>query len=447
MRDAGFLRARNFWRLFALQPLSKPAMPNFLRLGTLFVAGLTTSHVARADAISERATDREQFIAVTRIVQLPAEEQGKAVPQLYELLGEIPRDRPKIAVSVFYTSLPWRAPDHEKLTPEAQADLVKKEGNEQYLSDESGQLACKTLQKYPAQTTTLLQADLRSDDPAHQSRGLSNLAALKSNFGLFYDDGLPQKQDAPILYASFYPEIARIFQSAPPAEAPNEFGISQIYLDPRIKPALKTQAESALMKLGNARAIALLINDDAAQPLLHYQAISALARRAPSDEALQTLVPFLNSGDAESRYRALYALPVSLESVRAALPTLIDDSDAKVRARAVSMAFALPGVEFEALEMRLKSKLADAVADVRFMAAAGFANRKNPIAAPVLLALLRDESPIVNRWWAGETLSKLTDLNRNYGWPLAREQSPADAPRNEEAIARIEAWIATHPAN
>ena len=436
-----------FGRLFAFRAMSKRAMHPFLRIGALFIAGLSISHgagqVARADAISDKKLDRVQFIAVTRIVQLPAEKRAEAVPQLYQLLGEIPRNRILVG-DMFYSSLPWRTPDHEKLTPEAQADLVEQQSDTQYLSGESGQLACRILREYPAQTTDLLRADLRADDATRQLRGLSNLAALRTAFGLFYDAGLPEKEADAIPFASFYPEIARIFQSAPPAEPANEFGIT--IGDPRDEPALKTQAESALIRMGRADTIALLIADDAAQPLLHYEAISTLARRNPDDAALQILVPFLKSGDAILRYRALYALPFALPAVRAALPILIDDSDAQVRERAVAGAFQFEGPEFAALEARLKSKLADASPRVRWMAADGFANRKNPIAAPVLLSLLRDQTPDVNSWAVADELYRLTGLNQNYDWPRDDSNNPDVARRNAEASARVEAWVAAHPA-
>ena len=132
-----------------------------------------------------------------------------------------------------------------------------------------------------------------------------------------------------------------------------------------------------------------------------------------------------------------------IPAVRAALPILIDDPDAKVRAQAVSYAFRLQKPEFETLRTRLQSKLADASPAVRLRAAAGFAERKNPIAAPVLLALLKCENPDINRWWAGENLYRLTGLNRNYDWPTTAADT---AHRNAAAIASVEAWLAAHPA-
>ncbi len=416
-------------------------MFRLLRLSALLLGVLTISHGARADASSNHATDRAQFIAVTQIAQMPAPEQAQAVPQLYELLAQIPRTL-QLTGEILYTSLPWRTPDHEKLTPEAQADLAEKQGNAQYFSTESGQLACKTLKKYPAQTMNLLHDDLRSDDQTRQLRGVSNLEALKSGFGILYDAEFPQKQDGPFDYASFYPEIVRIFRSAPPAPAPTADKFGTIYTIPLDEQPLKAQAESALMKMGRADTIALLINDDAAQPLLHYEAIYFLASRMPDDAALQRLIPFLKSDDAELRYRAIYALPIASPAVRAALPALIDDADAKVRREAVFRAFWLKGAEFEALEPRLKSKLEDGVAGVRLVAATGFAERNDASAAPVLLRLLRDhqDDPSVNSWWAGEALSKLTGLNKNFPYQ-------AGDPNNAAAFARIEAWIALHPAN
>ncbi len=423
-------------------------MHKFLRASVLLLAGLLTSHVsshlARADAGSDKTLDRAQFIAITRITQLPAAEQEKAVPQLYQLLSEVPRGQALMISSIVFSRVPWRTPDHEKLAPQAQADLVEKQGQTQYFSLENEILARQTLQKYPAQTTALLRADLRADDTTRQRRGLSNFAALQDDGGLYASDGSPQNQADVIPFASFYEDIARIFQSAPPAPTADEFGV--IYLDPRTKPALKTLAESALIQIGDARAIALLINDDAAQPLLHYQAITALARRAPDDAALKTLAPFLRSDDAALRYRALYALPFSLSAVRAALPILIDDPDAQVRARAVARAFQFQGPEFAALEARLKSKLADDSPRVRWMAADGFASRKNPVAAPVLLELLREQTPDVNSWAVGDELYRLTGLNQNYSWPQNDANSPDNARRNAEASARVEAWIANHPA-
>ena len=356
-------------------------MPSFLRIGALLLAGLIISshvagHVARADAGSDKTIDRAQFIAITRIIQLPADEQEKSVPQLYQLLSEIPRERTLMISSIFYSRVPWRTPDHEKLSPEAQADLVEKQGQTQCFSLENEILARQTLQKYPAQTADLLRADLRSDDATRQRRGLSNFNELPGDGGLYAADGSLQNQANAIPFASFYEDIARIFTQAPAADPVSQFGIN--YIDPRTKPALKTLAENALMTLGDARAIALLIADDAAQPLLHYQAITALARRSPNDAALQSLAPFLKSDDATSRYRALYALPFSLSAVGAALPILIDDPDAQVRARAVAGAFQFQGPEFAALEAKLKSKLADDSPRVRWMAADGFASRKKP---------------------------------------------------------------------
>ena len=425
-------------------------MHKILRLSALLVAGLGSSHVAgqiaRADASSDKTIDRAQFIQVTRIVQLPADRQAESVPQLYGLLAQIPRGRTYSVSSILYMRVPWRTPDHEKLAPEAQADLVEKQGTGQYLADESGILACQTLKKYPDLTTLLIRDDLRSDDATRQYRGLNNINALRGDFGLLYDDDLPEQKAQAIPFASFYPDIARIFASAPPAKPANGFGTTNLNLSSPGEPPLKTQAENALLNLRDARAIALLIADDAAQPLLHYDAIYRLAYYAPGDVALQTLAPFLHSNDATSRYRALYALPFSLPAVRAALPVLIDDPDAQVRAWAVSGAFQLEAPEFAALETRLKSKLADDSPRVRWMVADGFAGRKNPIAAPVLLALLRNQTPDVNSWAVGDELYRLTGLNQNYSWPQNNANSPDDTRRNAEAMARVEAWVAAHPA-
>lgn len=418
------------------------AMFKFLRVSALLLVALTISHGARAAPYSGAGVD--EFFEIVEISRLPPDQQTPKIAQIYEWYPELIRGNQMHFTRMQSAKYPELTTEEKRLSGKEQLILAFPRGSwQRYVSTDSYEIARRILDEHPDEFASLIHDDLRGDDAARQARGLTNLLNLPSVFWAGSRENTADSLKAR-WFGTFYADVARVFQNAPPYKADDS--IFAAYYRSSWGP-LKAQAGRALVQLGDTRAIALLVNDDTAQPTLHYWAISHLAVRAPDDTALQRLVPLLHSDEAVLRYRALFALPTGIESVRVALPALLEDADAKTRALATEKTFKLGKSEFEPLKAQLKKRLADADSNVRLNAATGFAYRGDAIAAPVLLKLWTEKTGGNTPLIARVVLERLMDENRG---GLLRE-NPDDRWRfdakDERAVALVEAWIVQHPAN
>ena len=317
---------------------------------------------------------------------------------------------------------------------------VKEEFSPQHRLD----LARAILQKHGESVAPILHRYLRSEDEARQLFGLRNLTLLLPDIGSTANaPSTSSIEMGQTWHDTIYRDLAAIFQFKTSSGQPNVALFSALqYPDSMRTLTLKQRAEIALTQLGDARAIGLLLRDDPAHPTRHLWTLARLAKITPQDAALETLVPLLRSDDADARVEALIVLPVSRPDVQRELPMLLAHPDATTRSIAVTKAFELPAPQFPALQKLLESKLADPSPPVRLSAVKGFAARKDPIAAPVLLALLRDDSIEIARGFVSEALNELIGFDS--GYDAAAKPTPAIAQHNA-AFARVEAWIAAHP--
>ena len=387
----------------------------------------------------------DDFAEIVDISRLPASEQAPKIAQLYEWFPALEAASARPYNMTEKESYPELTPQEKQLSGKEQILLASKRGSwEHYVERDSDEIATEILHAHPAEVAALLHDDLRSNDAARQARGLSNQWALPLDFwGENRANGMALSPENARLFDRLYGDVAHVFQSAPPAAPVDNSSSAHNLWNPA---PLKARAEDMLTTLGDARAIALFIGDDAAQPALHYWSISWLARRAPNDSALRPLEKLLVSDGAASRYRALFALPAANADTRTALPALLEDADAKTRALAVSRAFELKGSPFDVLKSQLITRLADSDDVVRRNAAIGFGKRGEAMAAPVLLELWRNGSSDFPRFEVRSTLAQLTGetLTTFVEFPNGRLISEK---RDAATIARVEAWIAAHPAH
>ena len=327
----------------------------------------------------------DDFTEIVAISRLPVAGQAPKIAQIYH---GWPSGRGKSAGNSHAnaadkaTRLPELTAAEKALSGEEQIALARQRGDwQRYIDRQSSQLAFQILRAHPDEVAELIHLDLRSQNGEFKWRGLSYLWKLLPALANEPDEDQSLSNPFSARWtATFYDDVALIFQKdfrSPPPTSMNFFYSGVLFE--------RTFTEGALIKIGDPRAIALFIADNPSRPDWHYWSISWLAPRAPNDAALRSLEKLLVSADAESRYRALFALPAANDAARVALPALLEDTENKTRELAVSKAFELNGPEFEKLEIPLKNLLTHASAKVRLDAAVGFAKRGDAIAAPALL--------------------------------------------------------------
>ena len=394
---------------------------------------------ALADGERREQIQSDQFAALVALSKSPDAARDPELAALYRALPQLElQSRRRIGSSAQFA--PDLTPAEKELAPAKQLELARARGNSAYAANESARLALEILRAHPDAVASLMRGDLRSDNAAQQERGLKNLTRLLLPTEYEWDAFSPALPPAIApSWAALYPDVAAIFRN-PSDAGPTKARKGGVYSTVPV-PGLKGSAEAALSGLGDARGIALFIAED---PTQYYEAISRLARRTPGDPALSKLVPLLRAPDWRQRYAALSALPISDPELQRALPVLLDDANATISRGAASKAFELTGAPFEAVEAKLKTKLADPDLFTRIHAAIRFAKRKDPIAAPVLLAALRDHAGEITGAYVSAILNQLIGFDSGYD-----ARSPVDDPdrkeRNAVALARVEAWIAAHP--
>ena len=416
----------------------------FLFRSFALLAALLVSAQCSHAVPTEFGVSVDDFAEIVEISRLPVAQQAPKIAQLYEWFPALNAARARPYRTTEGARYPELTLEEKQLSGKEQIMLAYKRGSwERYVEQDSNEIATQILSAHPAQVAALLHDDLRSNDEKRQARGFSNQWALPLEFwGENRASGMALSPQNARLFDRLYDDVAHVFQSAPPTAPVDNSSAAHNYWNPA---PLKVRTEDMLTTLGDARAIALLIGDDAAQPALHYWAIAGLARRAPNDAALQPLKKLLVSDDAELRYRAVFALPASTAATRTALPVLLEDTDAKTRALAVSKAFELKGSQFEKVKAQLKVRLADTDLVVRRNAAIGFAKRGDAIAAPVLLELWRND----DNWTSLMASSALAQLTgEKFDTPITTSPNGVRTVnmRDAASIARVEAWIVAHPA-
>ena len=411
---------------------------------SLIFGGFAAPTAATSPAVKRSESDElAQFATLIVLSQSPESTKAAEIDFVYRALPRLvwqsearqgpllPDDRPDLTL------------DQKELAPNKQIELARKSGNSHYADIEGARLARQILRAHSDEVAALVHDDLRADDEARQTRGLRVLMLLSPDIPSIAS-ALPAQQSflSARWHDVIYQDVAEIFRSQP-----EEINASRLFIQNLVSyhNSLKTQAQQALIFLQDPRAIALLINDEPSQPTLHAWTIWFLARRAPDNPALLPLINLLDSPAPRERAAALSALPASAFAVRATLPRLLDDADERVRQAAIDKSFQLEGAQFAELESRIVAKLADANRGVRLAAAANFARRKNPIAAPVLLAALRDDASQIETGYYSDLLNQSIGFDSGYD-AKSPSADPVRKQHNAAILARIEAWIAAHPA-
>lgn len=385
----------------------------FLNVGLVL---LIIANCASSEAQEQAQRNRQQFLEVMRIARLPVEEQKAYVARLYQLVPSIR----EIDGGMFSGGIFTRAPlpkDADEMTPEQLADNITKGFGHQYLGPEAKAVGRDLLCAHRESVTPLLKADFQDGRPNHVTRALDILEQMGR--GGFREQIVGRKDSDPALqqwFKPFYEDVLQIFQS-----------------DSR----LSQRAAGMFRYLGEPRAIDALIERDPQQPVRYYEQLANLSYLAPPHPKL---VALLDSPDPEIRRRALTALRDRGELLPQ-LRKLLNDTNPRIRWMVANSIFNLGDEILAANRPAIIALLADPDAFVRHVVASRFAERKETIAAPVLLALLKDTavSPSV-RWAVIQDVRKLTGTDFGY----------VDSPdkqfvqKNSAALEKFQQWIDTH---
>lgn len=225
---------------------------------------------------------------------------------------------------------------------------------------------------------------------------------------------------------ALYPIISRCFRECGTADRDRAFMLAQ-----------------GLRDLGDPRAIGLLLGEDAERGIVRYfEFIRTLQRRRTANAQLLTL---LSSGDAGVRWRAAYALAESGDAgVVEPVLKLLRDRDARVRAQALWIASQLPADAKERTWAAGVPLLGDQDLDVRITCVTCFAYEKDPICAPALLRLLKDET--LGEVTHGNLVRAMESLaGQSFGYHIGSDAWQPSTENNKAAIAKFEEWMRQHP--
>ena len=153
------------------------------------------------------------------------------------------------------------------------------------------------------------------------------------------------------------------------------------------------------------------------------------------------LVKLLDSPDPDLRYHAAFALSECQDAALAG-PTakLAQEKEARLQSVALALASRLPDGGFAQTRPALVPLLQSPDPTIRLQAITCFAKRKDLLAGPPLLGLLRQPGiDLGQAVTVMQALSALTGSTFNY---YLHEWGPKT---NARAIARFEAWLRSHP--
>lgn len=391
------------------------------------LALLGSPHVgwAQADAQVARlnaAPERRKFIEMVRVSRLPAEEQKKNLASVYNTVPWMIDGAGNLSALGLTADAPPAGPvgppdlAPEK-TPEQIADgLMKGSHPGAWLSAYAKAIGRGLLLTHRDAATLLLNADFASGDENAIKRALLNLEQIS----VANEINGPSKADPAVTkwLALYFDEVLTIFQSD--ASIP-----------------LANQAAQVLGVMGEARAIDALVERDPQRPTLFFPVLEKLAPLAPPHPKI---VEQLQSPDAKVRGEALQALGTRQELLPQ-YERLLRDPSPEVRGSAVHHIFSLGDEAVASQRANLVPLLQDDDALVRWAVAGGLARRKDAIAGPALLALLKDPatSPTVHAAVA-QDVRTLTGSDWNFS---AQDTKSRDF---QESLRLFEAWIAEHPA-
>lgn len=387
-------------------------------VGTLFalVCFLISGRCTLAQTPEELA--RTQFLQVTRIARMPLAEQATQVPKLYKLMPWIRLSKGG-AVSGVVITRPPLPENADTMTPEQIADAVTKSVGAKSLTAEAKAIGRELLRAHRNPVAVLIQSDLEAGRQGNIERAFDVLQDMGSGGNGEQLAGLPNSdRSLQQWFRSFYEDVMAIFQSGSP---------------------LAFRAATLFKYFGDARAIDALIERDAEHPTRFYEELSSLSHLAPPHPKL---VELLDSTDAEVRRQALWALPDSADLLPQ-FQRLLSDGNPDVRWLAANHIFDLGEETIAQNRPSLIALLQDADANVRGVVAGEFAERKDAVAAPALLALLKDENLSESaRAAVVQDIKTLTGSDFGYQPPTNKATEKA----NLAAMKQFEDWIKAHPA-
>ncbi|MBN2583260.1 MAG: M48 family metalloprotease, partial [Planctomycetes bacterium] len=369
---------------------------------------------------SPEAVARQRFLAVERFARLPADEQAEQLPQFYRDVapGSINRVFESILSSVptnildrdpargfAGNTMAWArqlADASAELTPEQVADKLD---NILWLRIATRARAVQVLMKHVARTETLIREDLASREAARVDRGCGAFDALQ----------LPALVE-PLL---------------------------EMFL---ADDALSEAAGRALLWVDDPAVCARLmerVDKDASFLARCAGKLQGGLYRKPAGPVLLRL---LESADAEVRYNAGRAVYECTD------PNLVGpaakfarDAEPRFRVMAAYLGSNLPAASFASARADLLPLLSDPDEEVRLQGLRCFAQQKDLAAGPTILDFLRGShtGPAGQREvTVMQSLAALT--GEQFGYDM--HHWGADAPGNQEAIRRFEAWLSAAKA-
>ncbi len=373
----------------------------------------------------QSAKAQARFVVIERIARLPATEQAQKIPELYKEIAwpilnaceefrfRAMRDnildpatkRRGNSFGHFDMSLAnrWAAQltaAQKDLTPEEMANRIGM--SYMFLNGAAWSRTIVLLEAHPKITASLIDADLRSDDALIVRRALDALRCLR------------WQQYNPRVLELLWSENKEIhgFASDYLAESPDNF-VKEKLLE-------KLRADPRSIERSGA---------------IFY---SLLAGRTVEPAVLA----LLESPDDKIRERAAWAVRHCLDpAIGPHAARLASDANAQTRLAVANMIFSLPEETFKSIRNQLLPLLKDENLDVRYLAAYGFAQRRDVVAGPVILHALKQ--PLTDEQYQGNISLALLEFEemaeRRFVYPQT-EWGPANA-RNKKTIEEFERWL------
>ncbi|HEY2411397.1 MAG TPA: HEAT repeat domain-containing protein [Pirellulaceae bacterium] len=306
--------------------------------------------------IGREAGLREIFIFVESVSRLSLAEQKPYIPVIYhEVYPEI------TSFKYVGNALPqkWAIPfeGRPQISPEKLADDALEEPfGSGCLLVEARQSCVKVLGKHSSEAIQLVADDLSGNERS-KIRGLKMIGALRLN--------------------EFVDQVLSIFET---------------------EPNLAERASYALRDIGDPRVIGSIVRKyPNLQKDMIFEQLRSLQRGEKPD---LSLVERLGSTDAGVRWRAAYSLAESGDAMLAPyVERLLKDEDSRVRKQAANIGFCMNHDDYSIVRPLLIPSTRDENFEVRSFVAKCFAQRRDPICAPVILGFLKDDSISFDQQW------------------------------------------------
>jgi hypothetical protein len=202
-----------------------------------------------------------------------------------------------------------------------------------------------------------------------------------------------------------------------------------------------TAARTALVWLRDPVIVRRLLQEIAKEPKSLERHAGLFQGPLAGGPAEADLIKLLDSPDANMRYHAAYALYECIDPALAG-PTakLAREKEGRLQGAALQLAMRLPGKAFAAARPALAPLIESPDIGIRLQAITCFAKRKDLLAGPLILGFL--QQPLID---PGHAVTVMQALGALTGSTFQYNMHKWGPEANAKAIARFEAWLATHP--